>query len=63
MLLAVDFDCGTFRLAPIDTEIYEDESFYVSYEHCSKPRKVKVMINGKVRSLSLHTLWGAPKNK
>lgn len=53
MLLAVDFDCGTFKLAPIDTEYYEDESFYVSYKHCDKPRKAKIIVDGKVREISL----------
>lgn len=27
MLLGVDFNCGTFKLAPFDTDAYEDESF------------------------------------
>ena len=65
MLLAVDFDCGTFKLAPIDTECYEDESFYVSYEHCDKPRKAKIIMNGKERTLtlSLHSRWFNPKKK
>lgn len=65
MLLAVDFDCGTFKLAPIDTEYYEDESFYVSYEHCDKPRNAKIIMNGKERTLSLrlHQRWFNPKKK
>ena len=57
MLLAVDFDCGTFKLAPFDTELYEDESFYASYEYCDKPRKgrdMKVIVNGKTKKIKLH---------
>ena len=63
MLLAVDFDCGTFKLAPIDTELYEDESFYVSYEHCDKPRKAKIIANGRLRTIALTSNWKNPKIK
>lgn len=45
MLLAVDFDRELFRLVSIDTELYEDESFWISYTHCDKPaRKPKMKI-------------------
>lgn len=63
MLLAVDFDCGTFKLTPIDTDFYEDESFFVSYEHCDKPRKAKIIAHGKVTTMALHTNWFNPKQK
>lgn len=59
MLLGVDFDCGTFKLAPFDTDAYEDESFYTSYEYCDKPRKVKemrvIMPDGKTKKIKLRT--------
>ena len=61
MLLAVDFDCGTFKLAPFDTDLYEDESFYVSYEYCDKPQKGKelkvILRNGKTKKIKLSTMW------
>ena len=61
MLLAVDFDYGTFKLAPIDTENYEDKSIYVSYEHCDKPTKgkeIKMIVKGETKKVKLH-----PKKK
>ncbi len=63
MLLAVDFDCGTFKLIPIDTDFYEDEAFYVSYECCSKPRSTKIIVDGKPRILCRNINWGNPKLK
>lgn len=60
MLLGVDFDCGIFKLAPFDTDAYEDESFYTSYEHCDKPRRCKemkvIMPDGKTKKIKLSTV-------
>lgn len=57
MLIGVDFDNGLFKLAPFDTDFYEDEWFYVAYDRCDKPRKgmeLKVIGNVKTKKIKLN---------
>jgi len=43
MLLSIDFEQELFKLEPVDTEMYEDNSFWVRVEYCKRPRpKLKV---------------------
>lgn len=41
MLLAIDFEQGLFRLAPIFESPYCDEKFWVRFEYCYKSLHVK----------------------
>ncbi|WP_333615398.1 hypothetical protein [Bacteroides pyogenes] len=44
MLLGVDFENEVFKLAPFDTDYYEDNAIWVNYELCDKPRAVKMKV-------------------
>ena len=44
LLLGVDFDLEQFRLGPLDTDTYRDESFWVGYERCDKPHRCKMKV-------------------
>lgn len=44
MLCAVDFDNEVFKLAPFDTDYYEDEAIWVNRELCDKPRSVRMKV-------------------
>ena len=38
MLIGIDFDCGTFHLAPLDLDYYEDRDYWVSFQYVDKKR-------------------------
>lgn len=44
MLLGVDFENEVFKLAPFDTDYYEDNAIWVNYELCDKSRAVKMKV-------------------
>ena len=39
MLVGVDFEGEMFRLAPFDTDWYEDRTYWVHYKFVDKPRR------------------------
>lgn len=47
MLLAVDFENEILKLAPIYTDLYEDNAIWVSREFCDKPRAIMKIVKGK----------------
>lgn len=44
MLRAVDFDNEVFKLAPFDTDYYEDKAIWVNRELCDKPRAIRMKV-------------------
>lgn len=44
MLLAVDFENEVMKLAPFDTDYYEDKAIWVNFQLCDKPRALKMRI-------------------
>ena len=48
MMCAVDFDNEVLKLAPFDTDYYEDNAIWVNRELCDKPRAIRMkVIKGK----------------
>lgn len=48
MLLGVDFENEVLKLAPFDTDYYEDKAIWINYQLCDKPRAVRMkVIKGK----------------
>jgi len=47
MLLAVDFENEILKLAPIYTNLYEDNAIWVNREFCDKPRAIMKIVKCK----------------
>ena len=47
MLLAVDFENEILKLAPIYTNLYEDNAIWVYREFCDKPRAIMKIVKWK----------------
>lgn len=48
MLVAVDFDLGLMKLAPINIDYYVDEAKWIPFDRVDKPiKKMKIITNKK----------------